>query len=76
MNLEKSSIFLLTGLTLLVVTQNPVFASDKEGKEASLEKRLPPSISRPINYSRGLGFGKEYCWEMVLGQKCLTKAIN
>ncbi|WP_320675086.1 hypothetical protein [Prochlorococcus sp. MIT 1341] len=34
---------------------------------------LNPLASRNKASIKSLGFGKDYCWEMVYGQKCIIK---
>jgi len=73
-NKTKKLPLALTILTLFCLTPSTTNASDKESREAGIEKQVGvPELSQPIQFGKGLGFGKQFCWEMVYGQKCLIR---
>ncbi len=64
--------------TILTTKPNQVVPSNFIKKPTAIiqtepvtEGGLKPLISKKRIPIRGLGFGKNYCWELVYGQKCL-----
>ena len=63
------STVLASGLLLALSSfPDPSFASDGPKGIPALQKGRITS-----QYQRGLGFGKDYCWELIYGERCTVK---